>query len=156
MAPQTSCPEWESSLDSLQAGPRRDSLTEHHWIIRRIGTIGNGIVLFSCVCAGGRAGVRVCVDNCPSPLPVCATPGCPLLLPSVDTSTRSRQTRIHASEPHQKECLNVVSCTGQLSDAMASHMLPLVGHFLQKLTQRNDWTWTSEEIICQFIIVLSA
>ncbi len=32
--------------------------------------------------------------------------------------------------PSQKDCLNVFSCTGQLSDEVASHRLSLVGHFI--------------------------
>lgn len=62
--------------------------------------------------------------------------------------TQSTHTHTYAlSRPGQKDCLNVFSCTGQLSDEVASHRLPLVGHFIQKLTQRNDWTWTSKPVI---------
>lgn len=86
----------------------------------------------ACLCLFGTA----CVDNCPSPLSVCATPGCPHPRPPVDvythtdTNTHSRSHTYTLSRPGQKDCLNVFSCTGQLSDEVASHRLPLVGHFI--------------------------
>lgn len=71
--------------------------------------------------------------------------------PSGHVHTNTHNLHIHTHTrcrgPGQKDCLNVFSCTGQLSDEVASHRLPLVGHFIQKLTQRNDWTWTSKPVI---------
>lgn len=62
-----------------------------------------------------------CVDNCPSPLSVCATPGCPHPRPPVDWYTHAVQAWLERS---------LKCCTGQLSDEVASHSLLLVGHLI--------------------------
>jgi len=110
-----------------------------------------------CVCARGC----ICLERhvwttvhllSPSVPPLAA----PSPAPQWTCTHSHKHTRTHAdthththalSRPGQKDCLNVFSCTGQLSGEVASHRLPLVGHFIRTLTQRNDWTWTGEPVI---------
>ena len=158
------------SRQAVQSGRARwthyrqgqDGIAWQNTIIRRIwnGQTRTVLVLCEHVCACRCLFGTACFDNCPSLPSVCATPGCPHPPPPVDmythTHTHTHTHTLHTtrsqttlSRPGQKDCLNVCSCTGQLSDEVASHRLPLE-------IDSEEWLDLEQQTShrCQFIIVL--
>ena len=93
-----------------------------------------------CVCVYERAHACVCLERhvwttvhllSPSVPPLAApSPAPPWTCTHTKTHSHTNTTTYKLSMAGQKDCLNVFSCTGQLSDEVASHRLPLVGHFI--------------------------